>query len=412
MLRRRGACRSRCCLCSRSSCRWPPRQPVPPRTEVAIREVVPSDGTERYAVPIPIGRTRFDAGLDTGSSGLRGDRRRGRAVDRSSRFDRFRRRAATRRGDRRGRRHGRHDQRQRAPATRRSGRLCAGPRRLRRRSHRRRRLRHPGATDRRAKASRRSSDSTPPTRACRRSSPPSASGAGSSSCRGPVKVAPAVSCRTRTTTRRAGSCRWPRRRPSASARGGLHDAVDGCVVNQSSRRSCCGAVLLDTGAPGTPSRRPMRAGRWVSDTPAVRSFVRGGTSVAAAPFVTDRRDQASRFTPRDDHERPAAVRDRPCATPACCRASPGRCCMTRTGARSPSTATADEGRAGRRVAALKVGDQGCDALRDGIQGPCSSSCASTASAAGQPARRRLSSRRRPAGPCDAIDPSPRPLAAA
>ena len=47
-------------------------QPAPPvRSEVAIREVVLSDGARRYTVPVKVGSTTLEAGLDTGSSGLR-----------------------------------------------------------------------------------------------------------------------------------------------------------------------------------------------------------------------------------------------------------------------------------------------------------------------------------------------------
>ncbi len=49
-------------------------QPPPaalPRTEVPIREVMLSDGARRYAVRITVGASSFEAGLDTGSAGLR-----------------------------------------------------------------------------------------------------------------------------------------------------------------------------------------------------------------------------------------------------------------------------------------------------------------------------------------------------
>ena len=42
-----------------------------PRTEVPIREVVLSDGERRYTIPIQVGGTVIEAGLDTGSTGLR-----------------------------------------------------------------------------------------------------------------------------------------------------------------------------------------------------------------------------------------------------------------------------------------------------------------------------------------------------
>ncbi|HZM04181.1 MAG TPA: hypothetical protein VFC44_14310, partial [Candidatus Saccharimonadales bacterium] len=47
---------------------------APPPTagsEVPIREVILSDGTRRYTIPIKVGAKSIDAGLDTGSTGLR-----------------------------------------------------------------------------------------------------------------------------------------------------------------------------------------------------------------------------------------------------------------------------------------------------------------------------------------------------
>ena len=41
------------------------------RTEIPIREVVQTDGVRRYAVPIKVGETMIEAGLDSGSTGLR-----------------------------------------------------------------------------------------------------------------------------------------------------------------------------------------------------------------------------------------------------------------------------------------------------------------------------------------------------
>ncbi|WP_174285409.1 hypothetical protein [Sphingomonas bacterium] len=48
-----------------------PRATTGQRAEVPIREVVLGDGTRRYGVSIVIGTTRVEAGLDTGSTGLR-----------------------------------------------------------------------------------------------------------------------------------------------------------------------------------------------------------------------------------------------------------------------------------------------------------------------------------------------------
>lgn len=41
------------------------------RGEIPIREVILSDGVRRYGVPIKVGNTTIEAGLDTGSTGLR-----------------------------------------------------------------------------------------------------------------------------------------------------------------------------------------------------------------------------------------------------------------------------------------------------------------------------------------------------
>jgi hypothetical protein len=47
-------------------------QPAPaPRGELVIREVILSDGARRYVVPVKVGAVAIDAGLDTGSTGLR-----------------------------------------------------------------------------------------------------------------------------------------------------------------------------------------------------------------------------------------------------------------------------------------------------------------------------------------------------
>lgn len=46
-------------------------QPPPPRGEVAVREVILSDGMRRYTIPVKVGSVAIEAGLDTGSTGLR-----------------------------------------------------------------------------------------------------------------------------------------------------------------------------------------------------------------------------------------------------------------------------------------------------------------------------------------------------
>ena len=60
-----------CAACAASAVAARAQAPAPVRAEVPVREVVLSNGTRRYAVPIRVGAAELDAGLDTGSSGLR-----------------------------------------------------------------------------------------------------------------------------------------------------------------------------------------------------------------------------------------------------------------------------------------------------------------------------------------------------
>ncbi|CAN5130732.1 hypothetical protein BH11PSE2_BH11PSE2_11460 [soil metagenome] len=49
----------------------PQEAPAPVRCEVAVQEVVLSDGVRRYGIPVTIGDTEVLAGIDTGAAGLR-----------------------------------------------------------------------------------------------------------------------------------------------------------------------------------------------------------------------------------------------------------------------------------------------------------------------------------------------------
>jgi hypothetical protein len=75
--------------------------------------------------------------------------------------------------------------------------------------------------------------------------------------------------------------------------GGMHDSVPACLVNTAKNEGVCGATLLDTGAPGINvinGQGPI----WANDTPAALVF--GDKNKTAVRFLIGRRDFASRLT--------------------------------------------------------------------------------------------------------------------
>jgi hypothetical protein len=66
--------------------------------------------------------------------------------------------------------------------------------------------------------------------------------------------------------------------------GGLHDAIEGCLVNTATKRSYCGPTDLDTGAPGvqvaTSDTSP-----WQPQTPVAIAFLDNGKPVIGADFT-------------------------------------------------------------------------------------------------------------------------------
>lgn len=279
-------------------------QVPPPRSEVAIREVVLSDGTKRYAVPITIGRTTLDAGLDTGSPGLR-------VLDAAITSDDAR---STDRRDSISFGAGAQLEGPIAEAVVTIG-TATGSVHLER-------IDRVGCAPGRgdcAAARVAIADYGIQGNGLKGEGFKAILGLNMADANVPSMLAALGIRRWIIELPRPGEARAGRlvldpvdeetsgfvalssSSAFASARGGLHDAVDGCVVNQSSRRSYCGSVLLDTGAPGVTVEATDASGKWASETPAVLSFVRGRIPIAAATFVTDRRDQASRFTLRDDH---------------------------------------------------------------------------------------------------------------
>lgn len=85
-------------------------------------------------------------------------------------------------------------------------------------------------------------------------------------------------------------------------RGGAHDAVAGCLAKETNRQRICGAVILDTGAPGLRvAGRDIDGPPWPNETPAQLVFADASGKVQAAErLVIGRRAQASHlsFEPR------------------------------------------------------------------------------------------------------------------
>lgn len=96
----------------------------------------------------------------------------------------------------------------------------------------------------------------------------------------------------------AGFVRLPLAAAFSGQAGGLHDAVHGCLQNETTGGSVCGAVTLDTGAPGlrvaTPEAPPAA---WPERTPARISFAdRSGRVLAIEHLMVGSQAQASRLS--------------------------------------------------------------------------------------------------------------------
>jgi hypothetical protein len=68
-------------------------------------------------------------------------------------------------------------------------------------------------------------------------------------------------------------------------RGGLHDAIQGCIINQSTKRSYCGPTDLDTGAPGIQVAMSDAPDTWRPQTPVTFAFFDKGKAVIGADFT-------------------------------------------------------------------------------------------------------------------------------
>jgi hypothetical protein len=71
----------------------------------------------------------------------------------------------------------------------------------------------------------------------------------------------------------------------ANRRGGLHDAIQGCLVNQATKKSFCGPTDLDTGFPGMEVVISDAPEAWRPQTQATMAFFDKNKPVIGADFV-------------------------------------------------------------------------------------------------------------------------------
>lgn len=93
-------------------------------------------------------------------------------------------------------------------------------------------------------------------------------------------------------------------------RGGLHDAIAGCLVRQAGpKEQACGALALDSGAPGLRvNRGPLHGRPWPEGTPASLVFADpSGHAVAAEAIVIGERAQATHLAYTEEGRTPDTV---------------------------------------------------------------------------------------------------------
>ena len=91
--------------------------------------------------------------------------------------------------------------------------------------------------------------------------------------------------------------RLPILRAFAAQRGGLHDAVSGCLINVTTKDKSCGAVMLDTGAPGlTLTNGTLGHAVWDNGTPAALALFDANNARAVEYFTVGLREHASRLS--------------------------------------------------------------------------------------------------------------------
>ncbi len=106
-----------------------------------------------------------------------------------------------------------------------------------------------------------------------------------------------------TADETAGYVMFPIVRGLGDSDGGMHDAIEGCLRDQTTQKTICGAMLLDSGAPGIRVVSGDAVKPWAENDPAQVIFVKDGKPALAADFIVGRREQASRFTTETDPQK-------------------------------------------------------------------------------------------------------------
>ena len=116
----------------------------------------------------------------------------------------------------------------------------------------------------------------------------------------PGDTAPGKLILNPTADETAGFVMFPIVRGLGDSSGGAHDAVDGCLRDLKSRETICGALMLDSGAPGIRVVSAEPGKPWPEGDPAQIVFVKDGKPALVMDFAVDRRDEASHFTTEED----------------------------------------------------------------------------------------------------------------
>lgn len=112
----------------------------------------------------------------------------------------------------------------------------------------------------------------------------------------PGDTAPGKLILNPTVDETAGYVMFPVIRGLADSSGGAHDAVDGCLADVTTRKTVCGAIILDSGAPGIRMVTADREKPWSDGDSGQIVFVKDGKPGLTADFTVGRRDEASRFS--------------------------------------------------------------------------------------------------------------------
>ncbi len=84
---------------------------------------------------------------------------------------------------------------------------------------------------------------------------------------------------------------------------GAHDAIDGCLRDLKTQKTICGALMLDTGAPGIRVVSADREKPWAEGDPAQLILLKDGKPALWDAFTVGRREQASHFATEDDPQK-------------------------------------------------------------------------------------------------------------